>query len=196
MRNITVKYEGNCRKCNTTLQIGSLAIYERHIGLFCPPCAPTDAEEIRQYRQEAGDRRADKYTEWAQKRKNDANVILNHNKVYTEDIAFNTQPGHIPLRARVIKQNDRANESLAIAQKFEDKADSLRKVRVAGDAKQKRQAVREHILSIIKVGMLVETGIYGQGIVKKINKKTATIGSAGISRSYIVNVDLSFIRPI
>ena len=147
MKNITVKYEGNCRKCNATLQVGSDAVYERHIGLFCPLCAPTDTEEIRAYRQEVANRKADKYTGWAQNRKEKASAILNHNRIYTDDIAFNTQPGHIPLRARVINQNDRANESLAIAQEFEDKADNLRKVRVAGDARQKRQAKRAYPLN-------------------------------------------------
>ena len=54
MRAIIVKYDGECRKCGATLPVGVDAIYERHIGVFCPGCAPTDPEEIRAYRQEAG----------------------------------------------------------------------------------------------------------------------------------------------
>lgn len=196
MRLITLRYAGECRKCSATLPAGAEAIYEKHVGVFCPPCAPTDPEEIRGYRQEAANRRADHYEEWAGKRRHSATAVLEQNRVFTDDIAFNTQPGHIPLRARVIAQNDRAGESLAIAAAFEAKADSLRCVRVAGDAEARRQATREAVRTVLRVGMRVDTGIYGHGIVKRINRKTATIGSTGASGTYRVAVDLSFLRPL
>ena len=106
----------------------------------------------------------------------DANAVLDHNREhYTSDIAFNTQPGHIPLRARIIRQNDRAFESLQKAQRMQEKANSLRHVRVAGDAERNRQAKRDAIRGRLQVGMKVDTVIYGIGTVKRINKKTATI---------------------
>ncbi len=194
MRNIKVKYSGDCRKCGATLNVGDDAVYERHIGIFCPTCEPKDTEGIREYRQEAADHKADKYEEWAAKRTKEATATLNHNRTYTDDIAFNTQPGHFPLRARVINQNDRAYESLQVANRFKEKAQNLRHVKVAGDAENKRQAKREHILSNIKLGMEVDTVIYGRGIVQKINKKTARISSTGISGTYTVKVDLSFLK--
>ena len=196
MRTITVKYEGNCKKCGADIPIGETAIYEKHIGIFCINCGPTDSEEIRVYRQEAGDRRAEKYDKWAEKRINTASAVLKHNEVFTGDIAFNTQPGHIPFRARVIKQNDKAIESLNIAHSFQGKANSLRHVRVAGDAEKKRQAKRDTVLTWIKKGMIVDTLIYGQGIVEKINKITATVGQTGQSGTYRTNVDLSFLRRV
>jgi len=196
MRNIKVKYSGTCRKCGAELNIGNDAVYERHIGVFCPDCAPTDTEEIRAYRQEAADHKADKYEEWAGKRVKKATATLNHNRTYTDDIAFNTQPGRFPLRTRVIKQNDNAYESLAIAEHFKEKSKSLRHVRVKGDAEKKWQAKRDFNLSWLKVGMLVNTGIYGEGVVQKINKKTARISNTGTSGTYVVKVDLAFLRPL
>ncbi len=125
-----------------------------------------------------------------------ASATIGHNSRYTGDIAFNTQPGHIPLRARVIAQNDRAFESLNIADRFQRKADSLRHVRVAGDAETKRQALRDFVRSRLEVGMEVDTCHYGRGIVKKINKKTATISNTGMSGTYTIAVDLSFISTL
>lgn len=197
MRPITVKYEGDCRKCGVRLVEGEKAVHERRVGIFCPDCAPTDPEEIRAYRQEGADRKADKYEGWAEKRESRANAALNHiNKHYRGDHAFNFQPGHIPERARVIRREDRAIESLKVADGFRAKAASLRHVQVAGDAEKRRQAKREAVRAILKVGMRVDTGIYGEGVVERINKKTATIGSMGTSGTYKTTVDLSFLRPI
>lgn len=191
MRAITLKYAGECRKCGATLAVGTQAIYERRVGVFCLGCEPTDPEDIRAHRQEGADRKADKYDGWAAKRRARANATLEHNERYTGDIAFNTQPGHIPLRARVIKQNDRAFESLAVADKFTEKAAGLRHVRVAGDAERKRARLREGVLKWLKVGAAVQTGLYGRGVVLKINRKTAKVSVRG--NSFNINVDLSWL---
>jgi len=194
MRRLNLKFSGDCRECGSTLPVGAEAIYEKRVGIFCPDCAPTDPEAIRAYRQEAADRKADRYEDWATKRRKNANATLRDNARFTEDIAFNTQPGHIPLRRRVIRQNDKAFESLETARRFDAKAKSLRHVRVAGDAERKRQAKRDVIKPLLKVGMKVDTGIYGQGTIKKINRKTATVENTGASGNYMVNVDLSWLR--
>jgi len=195
MRTIIVRYAGECRKCGSPLEAGTTATHERHIGLFCPTCAPTDLEEIRQYRQEAANRRADRLDDWAEKREARAAAVLNNRPAYASDWAFITQPGHIPARARLIAREDKARENLHVAQGLSDKADRLRAgVRVKGDAAAKDQAKREAILKVLKVGMRVETWVYGQGIVAKINKKTATIAQCGVSGTARFNVDLSFLR--
>lgn len=194
MRPIKVKFSGECRKCDAALPVGSDAVYEKRVGIFCPSCAPTDPEEIRAYRQEGADRKADRYDEWAAKREAKAGAVLKRNEVFTGDHAFNTQPGHIPLRARVIAQNDRACESLNKAAEMRSKASSLRKVRVKGDAERARQKVRDLIRPLLKKGMRVETGIYGPGEIVRINKKTAKVGKTGQSGTYEVNVDLSWLR--
>ncbi len=196
MKTITLKYAGECRACGTTLPAGAAATYERRVGVFCPTCAPTDPEVIRNYRQEGADRKADRYDGWAAKRQERATATLNYNrKHYTSDIAFNTQPGHIPLRARVIRQDDRARKSLRTAEHMQQKADSLRTVRVAGDAELARQAKREATLGWLEVGMKVDTVIYGLGEVLKINRKTAKVRT-GVSGTWETNVDLSFLRQL
>jgi len=196
MRPISVKYEGNCRKCEAILNIGTNAIYEKHVGLFCPGCEPTDTEEIRQYRQEAADRRADKYEGWASKRRDKAETQLTSHPEVRHDYAFITQPGRIPMRNRMNKADNRAFESLQIADKMQSKADSLRHVRVKGNAEARWQSLRDLNLSRLQVGMLVDTGVYGKGTILKLNKKTAKVGNTGTSGTYTVNVDLAFLRPM
>lgn len=48
MRQIIIKYVGDCHKCGTTLPVGSQAIYEKRVGIFCLTCGPTDPEEVRE----------------------------------------------------------------------------------------------------------------------------------------------------
>lgn len=192
MKEITVKYSGECKKCGETIPVGEQAIYEKRVGIFHIDCAPVDTEEIRALRQEAADRKADRFDEWAKKREEKANRQLNNYSEIRHDIAFNTQPGHIPFRARMIKADNRAFESLEVASRMRGKAKSLRHVRVAGDAEKRREQQREFVRSRIFVGQEVET-IYGKGIVEKVNKKTAKIGKTGSSGNYTVNVDLSCI---
>ncbi len=196
MRPIIVKYQADCRKCGTTLPVGDNAIYERRVGIFCPSCAPTDPEEIRTYRQEGADRKADRLEGWADTRRKKADAQLNSFPEIRHDWAFITQPGHIPFRSRMNAADNRACESLGVAAKMQARADSLRHVRVAGDAEKKYQEKREAILQWLKVGMVVDTVIFGPGIVAKINKKTATIKNTGCSGTYQTLVDLSFLRPI
>jgi len=196
MKPIIVKYQGECRKCGSTLTVGEKAIYERRVGIFCPECEPKDSEEIRQYRQEGADHKADKYDEWAAKRKGKASAQLNSHPEIRHDIAFCTQPGRIPFRDRMNKADGRAFESLQVAEKMEAKADSLRHVRVKGDAEKRWQSMRDFNITRFKVGDTVNTGIHGRGIVQKINKKTAKIGNTGTSGTYTVNVDLAFLSPV
>jgi hypothetical protein len=59
---------------------------------------------------------------WAEKREVDAAAVFEANRPFTSDYAFNTQPGHIPLRARIIKQEDRAFESLQKAERMKSRA--------------------------------------------------------------------------
>jgi hypothetical protein len=175
MRPLTIKYTGDCRKCGETLAVGANAIYERHVGVFCPTCAPTDPEDIRSYRQEAADRKADKYEGWAAKRTATATATFNHNAHYTDDNAFNTQPGHIPERARVNRQNDAAYESLVVARRMEGKAERLRHVRVAGDTDRARQKIADAIKPQLAIGQKVTTPIYGAGVIKRLNPKSVTV---------------------
>jgi hypothetical protein len=69
--------------------------------------------------------RAARLREWAEKRKQRADAALKSHEHYRGDYAFNTQPGHIPERARVIKQEDRAFESLRKADSMDARARSI-----------------------------------------------------------------------
>lgn len=69
--------------------------------------------------------RAERLREWAEKRETKAAAVFEANRPFTEDYAFNTQPGHIPLRARVIAQEDRAHESLRKAESMAGRAASI-----------------------------------------------------------------------
>jgi len=62
--------------------------------------------------------RAERLRDWAGRRVARANADLALGAPYHDDHAFNTQPGHIPERARLIAREDRAFRSL-------DKADAM-----------------------------------------------------------------------
>jgi len=196
MRMLTLKYGGECRKCGADNKAGMDAVYEKRVGIFCPSCAPTDPEEIRALRQEAADRKADRYDGWAEKRKEKAAALLKPSEHFRDDHAFNTQPGHIPMRARIIAQEERAFESLDKAREMEAKAGRLRHgVRVAGDAERRRQARRNRVLAWLKIGQVVtRNGYQCDGIVQRINKKTATLKA--VDGSWMHAVELSYLKLV
>jgi hypothetical protein len=66
--------------------------------------------------------RADRLRGWAEKREQAAGAVLAAHEIYRGDTAFNTQPGRIPLRSRVIAQDERAVESLQKARSMAGRA--------------------------------------------------------------------------
>lgn len=195
MRQITVKYDGECANCGKEVTQGEQAMYEKSMGIFCIGCEPTETEDIRSFRQVKANRKADKYEKWAAKREAKATAQLNSYPEMRHDWAFITQPGHIPARSRMIASDDRAYESLRTAKRMRDKAQGLRKVRVKGDAAAVRQAKRDAIRDKLKKGMKVDTVIYGIGTIVKVNKVTATV-LTGVSEQWKTKVDLSFLRIV
>ena len=70
--------------------------------------------------------KAERLQEWATKRATDARRTLEADRQrYGGDVAFNTQPGHIPERARVIARTDRAYESLNKAANMSARASGI-----------------------------------------------------------------------
>lgn len=67
-------------------------------------------------------RRAERLRGWAEKRTQAATATLNSQPELRRDHAFNSQPGHIPERARMIARDDRAFESLQKAESMEQRA--------------------------------------------------------------------------
>jgi hypothetical protein len=175
MREITVKYQGECKKCGQSLEIGQPAMYEKSIGIFCIGCEPKEVEEIRAFRLAKAERKAEKYEEWAEKREHKANAQLNSHSEIQHDWAFITQPGHIPFRAKMIKADDRAFESLNVAEGFRNKAENLRHVQVKGDAERRYQAQRDANDLLIHKGSRITDIVFGEGTVVSIYKKSYRI---------------------
>ena len=193
MRQIAVKYAGQCAKCGADLDVGAAAMYEKSMGIFCPGCEPTEVEEIRAARLEKNERKAEKYDEWAGKREVKANAALNSYPSIRHDWAFITQPGHIPFRDRMNRSDERAVESLDKASEMRGKADSLRNVRVAGDAERRRQRIREMADTVITKGTRVEDGMFGQGVVIGVYPKSYRVK---YDSGYTHSVDKSWCIPV
>ena len=197
MRELTVKYDGQCKKCGQSLQVGQSAMYEKSMGIFCIGCEPKEVEEIRAFRLAKAEHKAEKYVAWAEKRENKTGAALNSFPSMRHDWAFISQPGHIPARARMIKADDRAYESLKIAEGMRNKAESLRNVRVAGDAEAKREVKRQANDALIFKGSKVYDVVFGEGIVLSIHKKSYRIqfsSKSGQDQFFTCARDKSYIK--
>lgn len=76
-------------------------------------------------RRERMEAKVERRREWAEGRRAKASGLLARNEPLRGDWAFNTQPGHIPERARVIAREDRAIEHHDMAVHHESRADGL-----------------------------------------------------------------------
>lgn len=74
---------------------------------------------------ERRERRADRLRGWAATREEQAAAVFAANEHYRGDVAFYTQPGHIPERTRAIAREDRAFESLTKAASMESRANGI-----------------------------------------------------------------------
>jgi len=194
MRQITIKYQGECKRCGTSLEVDQQAMYEKSMGCFCIGHEPKDTEEIRHFRQLKADKKAEKYNTWASMREKKAEAQLNSYPSMRHDWAFITQPGHIPQRKRMIEADDKAYESLDKAKEMREKAESLSHVRVKGDAERKHQAARDANDTRFKVGDVVKSWIVGECTIVKINKKTYTVRSGKSGNTF--TQDKSFITTL
>ena len=192
MKKLEVRYDGECAKCGTALEVGMSAMYEKTTGIFCVGCEPTTVEDNRAYRTAKAERKAERYQEWAEKREKRAEVALNSHPEYRHDWAFITQPGYIPARARMNAADERAFESLNKAKEMREKAAGIMNVRVAGDAERKRQAGREESDKLFQVGSRVFDYSGGNGEIVKVCKKSYKVK---FDRGFTCLVDKSWIRP-
>ena len=69
--------------------------------------------------------RAAKLRGWAEQRETRAAAALATGDQYRGDFAFNTQPGHVPERARLIAREDRAFASLNKAAQMRSRAEGI-----------------------------------------------------------------------
>lgn len=76
-------------------------------------------------RRERKEARLARRLEWAEGRDAKAAALLKRNEPYAGDYTFNTQPGHIPERARAIARDDKAFEHHNMADHHRAKADGI-----------------------------------------------------------------------
>jgi len=69
--------------------------------------------------------KAERLRGWAAKRNTQVVAVFKQGEHFRSDHAFNTQPGHIPERARLIAREDRAFESLNKAKQMNARADGI-----------------------------------------------------------------------
>ncbi len=96
--------------------------------------------------------RAERLRGWATKRQTEATATISTiSERYHDDHAFNTQPGHIPERARVIAREERAFESLAKASRMDGRAAGIESQlahAIYSDDPDAISALRERIASL------------------------------------------------
>lgn len=195
MRQIIVKYDGECRKCGNQLAVDQGAMYEKSMGIFCVGCEPKDTEEIRQYRTMRAERRADQLIHKAERLEAEADRRAAPMERMRGDTAFFTQPGRIPFRDRIFKAYDKAGELFTEAKEARERADGVMryKTQVAGDAEKRRQAKREALDALISKGSRVHDPVGGDGEVLGVFKKSYRIK---FDRGFTWARDKSYVRPI
>ena len=194
MKQITIKYQGSCKRCNKDIGVGQLAFYEKSMGCFCIGCEPKDTEEIRHFRLLKAQKKAERLYNKADRLEKEADQKMAAFNYFRKDIAFLTQPGHIPGRQKIVDRYNKGYELLKEAEETRNKAGSITKIQVAGDAERKRQQLRELLDTKISKGSRVHDFCFGDGEVVSIHKKSYRIKFD--KSGSIWARDKSFVRPI
>lgn len=102
-------------------------------------------------RRERMEARADRLDGWAAKRDEKAGALRQQDAHYRGDHAFNTQPGHIPERARVIARGQRAFDHTQKAGSMRGRAAGLRSATagaIYSDDDDARERLEERIAGL------------------------------------------------
>jgi len=146
-------------------------------------------EEQRKIKKEKAERKARRLESKARRLLKKAQDIEDSwPKDVIHDIAFNTQPGHIPLRARIIRQQEKVFALREEAKKLFKKAENVRIYgsRVKGDAEREREEKRKKLDKEVQVGSRIFCPLYGWGRVLKIFKKSYRVK---FDRGFVLTVD-------
>ncbi len=194
MRPITTKYPGVCKRCEKPVEQGIEAFYEKSMGIFHVGCEPKDTEEIRHFRKIKADAKADKILQRVDRLTTEAKLKLKSCEPFTSDIAFNTQPGHIPFRAKIIKREEKALKMLTEAESLESKAEAMRNVRVAGDAERKREEQRRQMDLMVHIGTKVYSPLYRRyGSIQRILRKSYRVK---FDDGWVASIDKTYLKII
>jgi hypothetical protein len=139
-------------------------------------------DEVRAYRQTKLDKKVARMRAKADRLQKEADIKCAVFDPYWGDTAFWTQPATPSSRfgRQRAKMYERYNKGLALHAEAQD----LRKdagwkeqagIRVKGDAERERQQERDERDKVFTVGSKVYDWCFGDGVVKKVNKKTYTI---------------------
>jgi len=146
-------------------------------------------EEQRKIKKEKAERRAERIETKARRLLKEAQRIEDSwPKDVIHDIAFITQPGHIPMRARIIRQHDKVLRLREEAKRLLEKAENIRIYgsRVRGDAERVREEKRERLDQEVQIGSRIYCPLYGWGEVLRIYKKSYRVK---FDRGFILTVD-------
>ena len=146
-------------------------------------------EEQRKIKKEKAERRAKRIEARARRLLKEAQRIEDSwPKDIIHDIAFITQPGHIPLRAKINRQHDKVLRLREEAKRLFEKAENVRTwgSRVKGDAEKEREERRKELDREIQIGSRVFCPLYGWGEVLRIYKKSYRVK---FDRGFILTVD-------
>jgi len=148
-----------------------------------------NTEEQRKIKKEKAERKARRLEVRATRLLKEAQRIEDSwPKNVIHDIAFITQPGHIPLRARIIRQHDKVLRLREEAKRLLEKAENIRIYgsRIKGDAERAREEKREKLDQEVQIGSRVFCPLYGWGEVLRIYKKSYRVK---FDRGFILTVD-------
>ena len=148
-----------------------------------------NVEELRRIKIDKAERKARRVETKARRLLKEAQRIEDSwPKDVIHDIAFNTQPGHIPLRARIIRQHDKVLKLREEAKRLLEKAENIRIYgsRVKGDAERAREEKREKLDKEVQVGSRIFCPLYGWGKILKIFKKSYRVE---FDRGFVLTVD-------
>jgi len=148
-----------------------------------------NTEEQRKIKKEKAERKARRLESRARRLLKKAQEIEDSwPKDIIHDIAFLTQPGHIPMRARIIRQHDKVLKLREEAKRLLEKAENIRiwGSRVRGDAERAREEKREKLDQEVQIGSRVFCPLYGWGEILKVYKKSYKVK---FDRGFVLTVD-------
>jgi len=183
MRQIIVKYNGECTRCGNILEVGNPAMYEKSMGIFCVGCEPKEVEDIREFRQAKADTKAARREVWAESARRESDRLAGESFDMMSAIPMG-QPiligHHSERRDRNYRERawNKMGKSVELRKKADyhkQKAESLRHVQVKGDAERAREEKRKAQDLIIKKGSRVYDFAFREGTVTRVNKKTYTV---------------------
>ncbi|MDE2579122.1 MAG: DUF3560 domain-containing protein [Hyphomicrobiales bacterium] len=157
---------------------------------------PLDGEALRAHREQRRARhraRLLKRAEQAEARADKARARISSHEREFLALGEPVKIGHHSERRhrKLIERADRAfmdtGRELAETERLRRATDNLAPARIAGDAARQRQAEREAKAAQIGAGDLVKDPIYGEGVVKTVNRHTFTI--AFIARGFVQTCD-------